>query len=157
VYSCGDAASIVDFFTGKNRPIPVWMNAYWGGRVAGMNMAGEPREYEMGMMMNSLRAFGHPVVSAGVVNPPPEWKVEVLQTEENGFRRTIFLREGRVVGYALLGEVKSAGVLSALIRSGIEIEQFQERMRKPDFALLDLPYAVRQEIREGRWNSSERS
>jgi len=157
VYSCGDAAEIVDFSTGKKRPIPVWINAYWGGRVAGLNMAGEEREYTVGMMMNSLRVFGRPLVSAGVVNPPGEWGVEVLRAEESGCRRTLFLRGGRLIGYVLFGEAGSAGVLTALIRSGAEVEGLKDRMLNPGFSILDLPRSSREGIRKGRWNYSEGS
>lgn len=155
VYACGDAAEIEEFFTGEKRSIPVWMNAYWGGRVAGLNMAGEEREYTVGMMMNSLRVFGRPLVSAGVVNPPVEWGAEVLRAEENGFSRVLFLRGGRLIGYVLFGEANSAGVLTALIRSGAEIEGLKDRMLSPGFTILDLPRSSREEIRQGRWNYSE--
>lgn len=157
VYACGDAAEIVDFFTGEKRPIPVWINAYWGGRVAGLNMAGEEREYTVGMMMNSLRVFGRPLVSAGVVNPKAEWGAEVLRTEESGCQRVLFLRGGRLIGYVLFGEAGSAGVLTALLRSGTEVEGLVDKMLKPDFSVLDLPRSSREEIRAGRWNDSEGS
>ncbi len=157
IFSCGDVASIGDFFTGTNRPIPVWINAYWGGRVAGMNMAGEDREFEMGMMMNALRVFGQPVISAGLVNPPAGGGVEVLQGEEKGSRRALLVRDGRLLGFSILGEIQSAGILAALIRSRAEIGEFRPRLLKPDFSLLDLPRGFRQELREGRWNRSEKS
>ena len=157
IFSCGDAASIGDFFIGGNRPIPVWINAYWGGRVAGMNMAGEEREYEMGMMMNALRIFGKPVLSAGLVNPPAEGGVEVLQGEEKGSRRALLVRDGRLLGFSIMGEIQSAGILAALIRSRAEIDEFRPRLLKPDFSILDLPRGFREELREGRWNRSEKS
>ncbi|MFH0941505.1 MAG: FAD-dependent oxidoreductase [Chloroflexota bacterium] len=42
VYACGDVAEAYDFVAGEARLTPIWPNAYLGGRVAGLNMAGEP-------------------------------------------------------------------------------------------------------------------
>ena len=108
-------------------------------------------------MLNSLRIFGVPLLSAGLVNPPAGKDVEVLQAEGKGSRRTLLFRGGRLQGFSILGEVQPAGILAALIRSEAELGDFRHRLLKPDFSILDLPRGFRGERREGRWNNSEKS
>jgi len=54
VYACGDVAEAYDFVYGENRLTPIWPNAYVGGRIAGLNMAGATAEYPGGTAINSL-------------------------------------------------------------------------------------------------------
>ncbi len=80
VYSCGDVAEAFDFITNDTAVTPVWPNAYLGGRVAGLNMAGVATEYPGGTLVNSLKYFGVDILSAGIVNPPDS-SYEVLSGE----------------------------------------------------------------------------
>ncbi|MFV2082794.1 MAG: NAD(P)/FAD-dependent oxidoreductase, partial [bacterium] len=70
VYACGDAAHAHDFVTGAKRLLPLWPNAYIGGRIAGLNMAGVPIFHRWATNMNSVDFFGFPVVSAGFMEKP---------------------------------------------------------------------------------------
>jgi len=66
IYACGDCAEAFDFVLDESRLTPIWPNAYEGGRVAGLNMAGEPTEYGGGTAMNAMKYFGVNIVSAAV-------------------------------------------------------------------------------------------
>ena len=80
VYACGDVAEAFDFVQKADRVIPVWPNAYIGGRVAGQNMADVRAKYPGGTAMNSLNCFGLSVVSAGLVDPGDTEGYEILST-----------------------------------------------------------------------------
>ncbi|MDH5696537.1 MAG: FAD-dependent oxidoreductase, partial [Dehalococcoidia bacterium] len=97
VYACGDVAEAYDFVYGENRPTPVWPNAYMGGRIAGLNMAGIPTEYQGGTAMNSLKYFGVNIVSAGMVTTLDD-SCEVVSEKHNGIYRKVIIKEGQILG-----------------------------------------------------------
>ena len=101
VYACGDVAEAFDFIQKSVRVIPVWPNAYIGGRVAGQNMAGARAKYPGGTALNSPHCFGLSIVSAGLVDPGDEEGYEVLSTPatETSYRKVV-LKKNREIGRA---------------------------------------------------------
>jgi NAD(P)H-nitrite reductase large subunit len=98
VYACGDVSEAYDFVIGENRLTPIWPNAYEGGRVAGLNMAGRETEYAGGTAMNAMKYFGVHIVSAGLA-VPPDGTYETLTSRYNGSYRKVLVRSGRLAGY----------------------------------------------------------
>jgi len=98
VYACGDVSEAYDFVYGENRLTPVWPNAYVGGRVAGLNMAGKRAEYQGGTAMNALKYFGVNIVSAGMVSPPDDG-YEVLIKRGDGIYKKVILKDGPGSGW----------------------------------------------------------
>lgn len=149
VYACGDVADAYDFAVGSNRLTPIWPNAYLGGRVAGRNMAGVETVYAGGTAMNSLHFFGRAIMSAGIIDPPNEdASYEKLSREDpaRGTYRKIVLRNGRVVGMILAGDVDRAGVVFGLMKNGTPVESFVDRLLADDLGLLSLPGDLRREL-----------
>jgi len=148
VYACGDVAEAYDFVLGANRLTPIWPNAYLGGRIAGRNMAGAEMVYDGGTAMNSLHSFGLSIMSAGTVDPPADDAAyEVLSCEDagRGIYKKIVLREGRVVGMIFCGAIDRAGIVFGLMRSGVSVKGFKERLLADDLGLLSLPADLRRE------------
>ena len=141
VYACGDVAEAYDTIYGENRVIPIWPNAYIGGRVAGFNMAGVPTEYPGGTAMNSLNYFGLDVVSAGMVIPPDNG-YEVLASQSDHTRRRIVLKNGRVVGLAFVGNVEKSGIVHNLMREQVDVSRFKTELLADDFGLAALPREI---------------
>ncbi len=138
IYACGDAAEGYDFVLGENRPTPVWPNAYEGGRVAGLNMAGKKTEYTGGTSMNALKYFGLNIVSAGLVNPPDDG-YETIINRHNGTYRKVILKKGKLAGFAFAGDIEKSGIIYNLMKDGVNVDSFKQQLVADDFGLASLP------------------
>ncbi len=141
IYACGDAAEAYDFVLGEDRPTPVWPNAYEGGRVAGLNMAGVPTEYRGGTALNALKYFGINIVSAGMV-ASPDAGTEMLTFKRNGIYRKAVIKNGKLSGFIFAGDIGKSGILYNLMKDGIDVTDFKERLVADDFGLASLPEAI---------------
>lgn len=141
IYACGDVAEAYDAVYGENRVIPIWPNAYIGGRVAGFNMAGVPTEYPGGTAMNSLNYFGLAIVSAGMVIPPDD-SYEVLAAQNGTTSRRIVLKNGRIVGLAFTGNVERSGIVHNLMKEHVDVSRFKTELLTADFGLAALPREI---------------
>lgn len=116
VYAAGDVAKPPNLFAEGGAAI--WPMAVEGGRTAGANMAGEPAVFPGVLRMNSIEFMGTKVISAG------EWRggQEIHAVRENGaVYRKLSHAGGRLKGFILAGDVRCAGVLTALIRNRTEV------------------------------------
>lgn len=141
VYACGDVAEGYDFVYEENRLTPVWPNAYIGGRVVGLNMAGKMAEYEGGTAMNALKYFGVNIVSAGMVTPPDD-SYEVIIQRGNGIYKKVIVKEGRIQGLVFAGDIEKAGIIYNLMKDKINVEAFKETLVAEDFGLASLPEEI---------------
>lgn len=142
VYACGDVAEAYDYLAGANRVTPIWPNAFLGGRVAGRNMAGAETLFSGGTAMNSLHSFGLSIMSAGTVDAPAgDSAFRTLQREDaaRGLYRKLVLREGRVVGMIYAGAIERAGIVFGLMRDGVDVSAYAERLLEDGLTLLSLP------------------
>jgi len=138
IYACGDVAEAYDFIYGENRLTPIWPNAYIGGRIAGLNMAGIPAEYPGGTGMNSIRYFGVNIVSAGMVTPPDD-SYEVISEKHDRVYRKILLKDGLIVGMVFSGDIEKSGIIYNLMKDGVNVNSFKEVLVADDFGLASLP------------------
>ncbi len=139
VYACGDVAEAYDFVYETNRLTPIWPNAYIGGKVAGHNMAGVKKEYPGGTTMNSLKYFGFPIISAGIMDPPSSQGYEILSSAYGQSYRKIVLRHNLVVGMILVREIERAGIIFGLMKDKIEVEGFKKDLLNSEFGFASLP------------------
>jgi NAD(P)H-nitrite reductase large subunit len=145
VYACGDCAEVYDFLFDAKRPLPLWPIAYAGGRIAAFNMCGIDREYTNAIAMNAMHFFDLYIINAGLNVADDEEGYEILKKfdEENRIYRKIVLREGKIAGMILVGEVERAGVIINLMRREVDVISFKERLLDGDFGYADLPESIR--------------
>jgi NAD(P)H-nitrite reductase large subunit len=118
IYAAGDVAEPPDLFQGENIGNPIWPSAAEGGRIAGSNMAGIPALFSRGLRMNSVEVLGIRAVSVGRWEGREE--AAAIRKEGAIYRKLVF-SEGRLTGFILLGDIRCAGVLTSLVRSGTGI------------------------------------
>jgi len=150
VYAAGDVAEAFDLVMGIARPIPIWPNAYRQGSVAGCNMAGDLKEYQGGLAMNSVEICGISTISAGQTDPDEEG-YQVLQ-EYNRERREykkIVLKEDFIVGAIFIGSIERAGIITALIKERTKVSNFKDYLMREDFGLIYLPSDYRKHMVSG--------
>ncbi|MCL5959641.1 MAG: FAD-dependent oxidoreductase [Chloroflexi bacterium] len=151
VYACGDVAEAYDFVLEANRVVPIWPNAYIGGRVAGRNMAGVSTEYAGGTAMNSLKYFGLAIVSAGVVASGNVDGYEVVTpVHSNGKSshaspyRKIVLKDNRLVGMAFVDDIERSGLVLGLMREKADVSNIKHAIVGDEFGLISMPREARQ-------------
>ncbi len=144
IYACGDVAEAYDFVSGANRLTPVWPNAYNGGRIAGLNMAGVSAQYDGGTAMNAIKYFGVNILSAGMVTPPDDDYESISERHDDVYKKVI-LKDGRIVGMVFAGDIEKAGIIYNLMKDGVDVRGFKEVLVADDFSLASLPEEIWQD------------
>jgi len=141
VYACGDVAEVYDFVTDSSRVIPIWPNATMGGRIAGLNMAGQNHMFAGTTNMNSLKYFNLSVTSAGIVIPPDK-SYETLVKQEDGCYRKIILKNDIICGMIFYGDIEPSGIILHLMQKKIPVTGFKNKLMDKDFGLASLPEVI---------------
>lgn len=148
VYAAGDVAQARELLSGERRPIPILPGAFRQGRVAGANMAGDPERYSGGLVMNSIAVFDLPTISVGLTSGQGCEEL-VWGREEPPAYRKVLLRENRVVGAVLVGEIDRAGIFTGLIRGGVDVSSVRDLLLTEEFGVLSLPAEYRKHVVSG--------
>lgn len=143
IYACGDVAEAYDFVYGENRLTPIWPNACLGGRIAGLNMAGIPTEYQGGTAMNSMKYFGVNIVSAGVVNPPDD-SYQVVSEQHGDIYKKVVVKNGLIAGMIFAVDIEKSGIVYNLMKDRVNVDSFKEALVADGFGLASLPDKIRQ-------------
>ncbi len=146
VYACGDCAHAHDFVTGGMKLLPLWPNAYVGGRIAGLNMTGSGIAHTWATNMNSVDFFGLPMVSAGFVLKPEKKGFEELVREDKDSYSKVILKDDVICGLVMAGNVDRAGLYLGMMRSKIPTTPFKEKLLSDEFTMAHLDREVREEI-----------
>jgi len=128
VYAAGDVVETPDRLTGETYVHAIFPNAVEQGNIVGLNLAGYDTTYAGADRMNSLKHLGLPIMAVGLKDGD-----EVLQERRNGNLRTIYLKENRLVGFQLAGDIHSAGVLRTLMIQGSDIRPIKHHLLDPNF------------------------
>jgi NAD(P)H-nitrite reductase large subunit len=78
--------------------------------------------------MNSLKHLDIPIKAAGL-------KIgdEVLHSMSNGNLRTVYVKDYQVVGFQMVGDIQSTGILRTLINRGQNIKKFKDQLLELTF------------------------
>ena len=148
IYACGDCAHAHDFVTGGMRLLPLWPNAYIGGRIAGMNMAGSNHQHRWATNMNSVDFFGFPMVSAGFMIKPGKKGFQEITRTENGCYYKLILKDDVIQGLIMAGDVDRAGIYLGLMRDKVKTTSFKKELLTDEFAVVHLPVDVKEKIKQ---------
>lgn len=140
VFAAGDVAEANDLV--RDEP---WVNAIWPvaveqGRIAGANMAGRKVVYDGSLGRNVMRVFGLDVLTGGLVNPEKDDDCRVFSTADPkaGTYRKLVIRDGRLIGAAMIGRVEQGGVLLSLINSRVRLKVNPEPLLDKSFNFATL-------------------
>lgn len=137
VYAAGDCAEGYDMLTGTNRVLALLPNAYYQGRCAGLNMAGGECAFDKGMPMNAVGFFGLHLLSAGI------YEGECLkEVTKDGYKK-LYIKDGKLVGFILIGDIARAGIYLSLIRDGVDLGTVDKELLFKTPQLMAFPKDVR--------------
>ena len=89
--------------------------------------------------MNSIGFFGLHIMTAG------DTEGEALDESSSGSYKRLFVRDGRLVGYILIGDVARAGIYTALIREKTDLSTLNFALIAQRPQLMAFAPQVRQE------------
>ena len=114
----------------------IFPNAVAQGQVAAQNVLGHGIPYEGADRMNSLKHLGVPVMAVGYAEGD-----KVLRRRWRDNLRTLYLQDGRLVGFQLAGDISAAGVLRSLLNKQEDVRPLLARRRRGHHLhlLLSLP------------------
>jgi NAD(P)H-nitrite reductase large subunit len=150
VYAAGDCAEIYDFLIDDRRVIPLWPNAYLGGRIAAINMLGEEAEFEA-TSMNAMHFFDLYIINAGLnitdeIAEREGYEILMKYDPERMVYRRLAIKNGLIKGLIFVGRVERAGIYLNLMRKKIVIDEFKNRLLDYDFGYSKLPESIRWDL-----------
>lgn len=130
IYAAGDCTESFDICTEQNKILALLPNAYMQGEIAGINMAGGEKTFEIAMPMNAIGFFGLHMITAG------NMEGDCVETiDENNYKK-MFFADGLLKGYILIGEISRAGIYTSLIREKTHMEDVDINLLKNSPQLL---------------------
>jgi NAD(P)H-nitrite reductase large subunit len=134
IVAAGDVAEVADAMTGERYVHAIFPNAVAQAPIAAANLLGMDVSYEGAEAFNSLKHLGVPIVAMGSTESPDE----VLRWERAGDLRSVYLRDGRIVGAQLAGDIGAAGVYRSLMLRRAPVGRFGHRLVEPGFGMADV-------------------
>jgi NAD(P)H-nitrite reductase large subunit len=116
VYAAGDCAQGYDISAELSRVLAILPNANLQGRCAGVNMAGGNAVFDNAIPMNAIGFFGLHALSAGCdrANEPGG---DLYEENDETHLKRLFMKDGKLTGFMLIGETARAGIYTSLIRN----------------------------------------
>ena len=130
VYAAGDLVESLDISSGNKKIMAILPNAYMGGYCAGVNMAGGNEVFDNQIPMNSIGFFGYHIMSAG------SYDGELYEEKDKEHIKKLYVKDGRLTGFILIGNVEKAGIYTYLIRNRIPLDTIDFDSVKKDPQLL---------------------
>ena len=126
VYGAGDVS-------GKS---PIWPAAVKEGMIAAYNMSGiEKTKDDFFSSKTTMNFFGLPTMSVGNVNKYDEtYTEEIFKDEEKKIYKKLVHRDGIITGAILQGDLAYAGVITQLIRRGINVTKVKKPLFQIDYS-----------------------
>ena len=142
IFAAGDCSEGFDSSTGSRRVLAILPNAYMQGRAAGINMAGGSSALDDLMPMNSIGFFGLHCATAGAY--PQD--AEVFEDRSAGIRR-LYVRDGRLCGFIVIGDVSRAGIYTSLVREKTPLDEADmDKLKKFPSLAVFLPETRRKKL-----------
>lgn len=140
VYAAGDVTGLSG----------IWPNAQKQGETAALNMCGSKVAYtDRYAMKNTINFFGLVSMCVGII-VPQEGDTVLVREGASSYKRVI-LRDGKVAGVLLQGDISHGGIWQYLIKNEIPVDKIE----KDIFALNFSDFYGIKENGEYVWNTAK--
>ena len=139
VYAAGDCTESADAVDGQIKVMALLPNAYMQGHCAGVNMAGGVERFDQAIPMNAIGFFGLHLMTAGSRTG------DAIESRGDAYLKKLYVADGRLVGFELIGDVARAGIYTALIRNRTPLSDidFELMQQHPTLAAMSAAYRKR--------------
>ncbi len=124
IYAAGDCTQGYDSSIDGNRVLAILPNAYIQGHCAGVNMAGGISNFDNAIPMNAIGFFGYHALTAG------DYSGEMYEESSGDNLKRLFIRDNRLVGFMMLGDIKGAGIYTSMIRNRTPLDTVDADLMK---------------------------
>lgn len=135
IYAVGDCSQGVNALTGQKNVLALLPNAVMQGETAGQNMAGADAVFDKGVPMNAIGFFGYHALTAGI------YEGEMTEEKTDDSVKRLFVKDNRLVGFMLLGDIERAGIYTSLIREKTPLDTIDAEAIKISPSLL--PFSLK--------------
>lgn len=143
IYAAGDCTEYKDVSDGTEKVMALLPNAYMQGHCAGVNMAGGAEVFDNAIPMNSIGFFGLHTMTAGSRDG------EVYEDSSETHLKKLFIKDGRLVGFILIGDTERAGIYTDMIRKRTPLESVNFDILKKTPELFAFSEKYRRKILGG--------
>ncbi len=133
IFAAGDVAETYDIARETKRINALWPCAVEQGQMAALNMLGEKKIYDGSLSMNSVDFFGLPCISMGITKPKREEDYEIISKTGEDIYKKFVLKENKIVGVILVGDILPAGIISALVKKRIDTSSIKHLLLEDTF------------------------
>jgi NAD(P)H-nitrite reductase large subunit len=142
IYAAGDVAEATDCLTGRRQLNAIQPNAVEQGRIAALNMAGQPAQFRGSFVFNVLTTLGLVSSSFGEWQGVPEGEsTEVL--DEARYRYLNLQFEGdRLVGANCVGFADHVGAFRGLIEGRVRLGKWKQRLLEDPTRIMEAYLAA---------------
>ncbi len=119
IFACGDTAETIDLISGEKKIHGLYPVATEHGKTAALNILGMEQEYERQINMNSLKGLSFKIITAGNLEG------EEIKYKTGKVLRKIFVKDNRITGFVLLGDISGAGLYLSLLRKKDDISKIK--------------------------------
>lgn len=116
VYAAGDCTVSHDIAANTDRILAILPNAYLQGEAAGINMVGGDKTFDTAFPMNASGFLGLHMITAG------SYDGEAYVTKAEGVYKKLVVRDNKLVGFILIGDVDRGGIYTSLIRDQVPLD-----------------------------------
>ncbi|HIV67867.1 MAG TPA: FAD-dependent oxidoreductase [Candidatus Butyricicoccus stercorigallinarum] len=116
VYAAGDCTVSHDIAADTDRILAILPNAYQQGEAAGVNMAGGDKVFDQAFPMNASGFLGLHMITAGSYDGEA-----YVTTTEDSYKKLV-VRDNKLVGFILIGDVDRGGIYTSLIRDQVPLD-----------------------------------
>lgn len=116
IFAAGDCTEGHDISSGQKKVLAILPNAYMQGHTAGVNMAGGLEAFDQAVPMNSIGFFGLHAMTAGTYDG------EIYEEKKENTWKQLFMKDGFLKGFILIGRTERAGIYTSLIRERIPLD-----------------------------------
>ena len=148
IYAAGDCTEGMDISLGERRVLAILPNAYMQGHAAGVNMAGGDEAFDKAIPMNSIGFFGLHAITAGSYFGESDGG-EMYEEKGDGTLKRLFVKDGLLTGFILIGQVERAGIYTSLIRERTPLDTINFDILKKNPTLFAYSQNVRRKMLGG--------
>jgi len=128
IWAAGDVAQAQSFFGDGRRVNAILPNAVEQGRIAGMDMVGDPavKPFPGGLPMNTYSFMGHNAFSVGMSQVPESdegYEVDQVSLPDSLRYQKLIFKQGRLVGASGINTNMDPGIMLQLIGRKVDLKE----------------------------------